>query len=143
MPYIWITVAVLSLIIEAASLHYTAICFLPAALTALILSLTGLAPYIHIQVIVFFITATAFIVIRFTILREWFNSNRKDIPPESLIDMDAIVIEVIDSSKNTGKIKIKGRIYKAISKEENKVYNIGVMIKLLEYKPNEETFVCE
>ena len=140
MPYIWITVAVLSLIIEAASLYYTAICFLPAALVALTLSLTGFTPYI--QVVFFLLVVALLIIIRFTILREWLNSNRKDVNPEALIDMNAIVVEIIDNLKNTGKIKIKGRIYKAIPKESNKIYNVGVMVKLIEYKTDEDTFIC-
>ena len=139
MPYIWITIAVLSLVIEAASLYYTAICFLPAALIALVLSLTYIDVYI--QVLIFLIIAAVLIILRFTLLRGWLNTNRKEINPENLKDMTAIVIETIDNSQNTGKIKIRGRIYKAIS-DDNKIYNIGVIVKLIEYKTDEETFIC-
>ena len=139
MPYIWITIAVFSLIIEAASLYYTAICFLPSALAALILSFMNFE--IYVQVIIFFSLAALLLLIRFTLLRGFFGGN--NYAPENLIGKTALVTETLDKKSGTGKIKIKGNYYRAEAKDENKTYEAGATVVLLKYAEGEKMFTCE
>lgn len=139
MPYIWITLAVFSLIIEAASLYYTAICFLPAAIVTLALSFLNYP--IYIQVLVFIIIFLTLLLIRFTLLRELLS--RKKISPDMLIGKTAIVTEIINNDANTGKIKIKNNIYKAQSSDKRTIYEKGIMVTISEYRETDETFICE
>ena len=139
MPYLWITVAVLSLIIEAASLYYTAICFLPAAIITIALAFLNYP--IYVQVLVFIIAAAAALLIRFTLLRNVLN--RKKITPDMIVGNKAIVTETINYEVGTGKIKIYNKIYKAESYDENIVFEVGVMVTISAYREDDETFICE
>jgi len=139
MPYIWITLAVFSLIIEAASMYYTAICFLPAAIVTLALSFLNYP--IYVQVLAFGIISLTLLLVRFTLLRNALNT--KKITPDTLIGSMAVVIESIDNEANTGKIKIKNKIYRAVSSEDQLRFNTGVMVTISEYRENDETFLCE
>jgi len=139
MPYIWITLAVLSLIIEAASLYYTAICFLPAAIVSIVLAFSNYP--IYIQVLVFIIISLIFLIIRFTLLRNLLN--RKKTTPDSLTGSKAIVTEIINNETNTGKIKIDNKIYRVKSADDKIIFEIGVIVTITQYIEDEETFICE
>ena len=139
MPYIWITLAVFSLIIEAASMHYTAICFLPATIVTLALAFLNYP--IYVQVLVFVIISLTLLLIRFTLLRNVLNT--KKITPDTLIGSTAIVIESIDNNAETGKIKIKNKIYRAKASDDKFIFNTGVMVTISEYRENDEIFLCE
>jgi Membrane protein implicated in regulation of membrane protease activity len=139
MPYIWITLAVFSLIIEAASLYYTAICFLPAAIAAIALAFLNYP--IYTQALVFGIISLTLLLIRFALLRNVLDS--KKITPDNLVGNQALVIEIINEAANTGKIKIKNKIYKAEAADNKFVYETGVMVTISGYRENDETFLCE
>lgn len=139
MPYIWITLAVFSLIIEAASLYYTAICFLPAAIVTLALAFLNYP--IYIQVLVFLTISLVLLFIRFTFLRNLLN--KKKIMPDMLIGKTAVVVEKINNTAETGKIKIKNKIYRAKSSDKNIIFETGVVVTISDYNETEKTFVID
>ena len=138
MPYLWITVAVFSLIIEAASLYYTAICFLPAAIITIALAFLNYP--IYVQVLVFITASSAALLIRFTLLRNMLS--RKKITPDMLIGNPAVVIETINNELKTGRIKINNKTYKAESSDKNIIFEVGVMVTISNYSEDDETFIC-
>lgn len=142
MPYIWISVAVFALIIETASLKYTALCFLISSLGALILSLCGLQ--IWVQTLVFFILTALLVTLRYTVLRKYLGSvNGRGIDPTTLIGMQALVTQTIDNDENSGRVRLSGREWRAKASDGKMVFESGSKVTLLEYDPDFERFTCE
>lgn len=138
MPYIWISLAVFALIIETASLKYTALCFLISSLGALILSLAGLE--IWVQTLVFFILTALFVTLRYTVLKKFLGSvNGRGIDPATLIGMQALVTQTIDNDENSGRVRLSGREWRAKANDGKMVYESGTRVTLLEYDPDFET----
>jgi len=142
MPYIWISLAVFALIIETASLKYTALCFLISSLGALILSLAGLE--IWVQTLVFFILTALLVTLRYTVLKKFLGSvNGRGIDPATLIGMQALVTQTIDNDENSGRVRLSGREWRAKANDGKMVYESGTRVTLLEYDPDFERFTCE
>nr|MBQ4320274.1 NfeD family protein [Clostridia bacterium] len=142
MPYIWISLAVFALIIETASLKYTALCFLVSSLGALVLSLAGLE--IWVQTLVFFILTALFVTLRYTVLKKFLGSvNGRGIDPATLIGMQALVTQTIDNDENSGRVRLSGREWRAKANDGKMVYESGTRVTLLEYDPDFERFTCE
>ena len=142
MPYIWISLAVFALIIETASLKYTALCFLVSSLGALVLSLAGLE--IWVQTLVFFILTALLVTLRYTVLKKFLGSvNGRGIDPATLIGMQALVTQTIDNDENSGRVRLSGREWRAKANDGKMVYESGTRVTLLEYDPDFERFTCE
>jgi hypothetical protein len=54
-----------------------------------------------------------------------------------------MVTEAINNDNKTGKIKINGYTYNAVSTDRLKVYEIGVIVRISEYNDLDESFICE
>ncbi len=143
MPYIWISVAVFSLIIETASLKYTAMCFLISAIGALVLSFCSLP--IYAQVIVFFVFVALLVTLRYTVLKKHLDSSigRGGIDPTTLIGTQALVTQTIDNYENSGRIRVKGREWRAKASEDKVTYESGSKVTLVEFDCDFERFTCE
>jgi len=142
MPYIWISAAVFALIIETASLKYTALCFLISSLGALIISLTGFE--IWIQATAFFILSALLVTLRYTVMRKFLGvMNGRGVDPMTLIGMQALVTQTIDNDENSGRVRLSGREWRAKSNDSKLTYESGSKVTLLEYDPDFERFTCE
>jgi len=142
MPYLWISLAGFALIIETASLKYTALCFLISSLGALVLSLAGLE--IWVQTLVFFILTALLVTLRYTVLKKFLGSvNGRGIDPATLIGMQALVTQTIDNDENSGRVRLSGREWRAKANDGKMVYESGTRVTLLEYDPDFERFTCE
>jgi len=142
MPYIWISAAVFALIIETASLKYTALCFLISALGALVLSF-GTIP-IFVQVLVFFALSALLVTLRYTVLKKrLLGSDRSNIDPTALIGMQALVTQTVDNNENTGRIRVKSREWRAKSTEDKLTFESGSRVTLVDFDPDFERFTCE
>ncbi len=101
LPYIWISVVVLSVIAEAGVGRRILICFLPSGVIALLLSLFSAAAWL--QTAVFFAVSFVLLCIRFTVFRK-----KKPLfpsPGEFVLVVEGIVPE------RTGKVRYGGKIY--------------------------------
>jgi len=143
MPYIWISIAVFALIIETASMKYTALCFLVSAIISLVFSLAGLR--IYVQVLVFFLAVITLCVLRYTVLKKHLDgvNGRGGADPAALIGTQALVTQTIDNSENSGRIRVKGREWRAKSNEDKQTFESGSRVTLLEFDPDFERFTCE
>ena len=142
MPYIWISAAVFALIIETASLKYTALCFLVSALGALVLSLAGLE--IWIQTTVFIILTAVLVTLRYTVMRKFLGTvNGHGVDPMTLIGMQALVTQTIDNDENSGRVRLSGREWRAKANDGKIVFESGTRVTLIEYDPDFERFTCE
>ena len=136
MPYIWIGIIVFAAVAEIYTFVLVPVWFVPSAIAAVILSLTGF--HVWVQVLVFFIISLILLVMSRTIFRksiksktpvninESFNSN-----PFSFIGKTAIVTQEINNYKNTGSVRIGGLEHSAKSDDDDIIYEIGLVVTII------------
>lgn len=110
---IWASVFVLSIILEAQTAEMVAIWFLPGALVSLVLAMCGVD--LWIQLLVFFISSAALLVLAKTWLKKKLKKlvNIEKTDTELLIGRSVKVVEDIDNLNETGAVKVNGQIWSA------------------------------
>lgn len=123
----WLLISGICLIIESFTLGFFVFWFSIGAIFALITSL--FTTNIIIQSTVFVITSTILLLLTKPLIKKFVKTPKtKPTNVYGIIGKEGIVIETIDSLNGTGKVKIKGELWSAISD-----YNIekGETIKVL------------
>lgn len=138
LPYIWLTVLVLSVIVEAVTSKYISFCLFPAALIALSASMFSVP--LWAQFLIFAAVLTAAIAVRFTFgekkLRAIEDETRR---LESFIGRDAVVTDSISGS-HTGHIEIEGKLWPAVA-GDGKEFKKGDTVNICEYSSSR--FICK
>ena len=120
MVFVWLFVIVAAIVLEASTVSLVSIWFVPSACISMILALCDVK--LWIQLMVFF----AVFLLLMVILRPVFKKNMglKIVPTnaDTLIGMQAVVIEPIDNLHAKGQVKIRGQIWTARSANEKIVY---------------------
>ena len=137
-PYIWLAVIVFSVIVEAATHRFVAVCILGAAFFGLLASLVGQPVYM--QVLIFAAIAAVLIVLRFTALKNRLSAKDKSLPedPEELIGRDAVVTDNLTGSK-CGHIRVGTSEFPAVA-GDGKTFKAGDAVRICEY--SEERYIC-
>ena len=123
----WLLISGICLIIESFTLGFFVFWFSIGVIFALITSL--FTTNIIIQSTVFVITSTILLLLTKPLIKKFVKTPQtKPTNVYGIIGKEGIVIETIDSLNGTGKVKIKGELWSAISD-----YNIekGETIKVL------------
>ena len=110
---IWAVVFVLSIIFEAQTAEMVAIWFLPGALVSLVLAMCGVD--LWIQLLVFFISSAALLVLAKTWLKKKLKKliNIEKTDTELLIGRLVKVVENIDNLNEKGAVKVNGQVWSA------------------------------
>ena len=120
MVFVWLFVIVAAIVLEASTVSLVSIWFVPSACISMILALCDVK--LWIQLTVFF----AVFLLLMVILRPVFKKNMglKIVPTnaDTLIGMQAVVIEQIDNLHAKGQVKIRGQVWTARSANEKIVY---------------------
>lgn len=120
MVFVWLFVIVAAIVLEASTVSLVSIWFVPSACISMILALCDVK--LWIQLMVFF----AVFLLLMVILRPVFKKNMglKIVPTnaDTLIGMQAVVIEPIDNLHAKGQVKIRGQVWTARSANEKIVY---------------------
>ena len=120
MVFVWLFVIVAAIVLEASTVSLVSIWFVPSACISMILALCDVK--LWIQLTVFF----AVFLLLMMILRPVFKKNMglKIVPTnaDTLIGMQAVVIEPIDNLHAKGQVKIRGQVWTARSANEKIVY---------------------
>lgn len=120
MVFVWLFVIVAAIVLEASTVSLVSIWFVPSACISMILALCDVK--LWIQLTVFF----AVFLLLMVILRPVFKKNMglKIVPTnaDTLIGMQAVVIEPIDNLHAKGQVKIRGQVWTARSANEKIVY---------------------
>ena len=125
----WLIIAGLCLVIEIYTVGFFIFWFGVGALFALIVSLV--TNNLFIQVVVFLITSSLFVISTKPLMKKFVKSE-KTIPTNffSLSGKQGIVTEKIDSTTETGQVKVRGELWSAISDEDiekdSKVKVLGI-----------------
>ena len=115
MPYIWITIMLVSVVAEVSSYALVSVCFLPAAAAAFVMGLTGAA--IWLQALIFLAVAAALILLSKTALRRLLKSGAAR--AGVLVGQSAIVTGRF--APESGQVRLNGTLWKARYINENKI----------------------
>ena len=138
MPYIWIGIIVFAALAEIYTFALVTVWFIPSALTAFILSLTGFQ--IWHQVLVFFIITSVMLVLSRTFFRKFYKSRNTRASSNLLIGKSAIVTEEINNYKNTGIIRIDGIEWLAKADDDDIIYESGLVVTII--RTDGVNFIC-
>lgn len=134
MSIIWAVVFVGAIVVEAASVEMVAIWFMPGALAAFVLSFFGV--YEWVQCIVFVAITAVLLIVAMPIFRKYIKKHvgqaKTDI--DLLAGRFATVEENIDSSLDSGSVKINGQLWSARMSDPATVATVGehVVIEFVE-----------
>ncbi len=117
MQTVWLALAILFGIIEAATLGLTSIWFAVGALAAMICAL--LHGPIWLQVAVFVVVSGITVILTRNIARSYFNRDREATNADRIIGGDALVMEEIDNLRATGAVRAGGSVWTARSKDDH------------------------
>ncbi len=130
MPYIWASVIVFAVFLEAATAGLVAVWFMPGAILALLLSLTG--ALVWLQSLLFFITSVLLLVFYNTIIKKF--ARKRPITPtnaDAVIGKRALVIEKIDNIQESGLVRVNSQIWTARSSDPDRIYPEGELVKVI------------
>lgn len=133
---IWLIISGICLIVESFTLGFFVFWFSIGAIFALITSL--FTTNIIIQSTVFVITSTLLLLLTKPLIKKFVKTPKaKPTNVYSIIGKEGIVLETIDSINGTGKVKVNGELWSAISDsniekdEKIKVISVnGVKLKV-------------
>lgn len=128
--YLWAIFAILFVIVEIYTTGFAVICFAMGATVAGVLSALGFSYLIQIAG---FLIATSifFLLIRPIVLRIFKQSaSERGTNTDALIGCDARVTERIDLIDGTGRVKIDGDDWKAVSMD-SQIYEVGEIVKVV------------
>lgn len=125
---LWVSVIIISIIVEAISLNLTSIWFAAGALAALVAATIDLG--LPMQVVIFiFISALLLALVRpFT--RRFLRPRGANTNADRIIGQEAVVTEAIDNTLATGEIKIFGQAWSARS-ADGATIDIGQHVKII------------
>jgi membrane protein implicated in regulation of membrane protease activity len=128
--YMWLALAGLLFIIEIMTVGFGAICFALGALVSAGVAYLGLST--AWQIIVFaVISLLAFFLARPVIMKHMTRKDELKTGIDALIGRTAVVTEPIDMVKHTGRAKVDGDDWKAVT-EEKGVIEVGEDVTILE-----------
>ena len=111
-PYIWLGILILFVVIEGATMSLTTVWFALGALCASILScLPGVPEFI--QFLAFVTVSGLSLWLLRPIARRYMSSKKVATNADRVISQIGVVIEEIDNLRNTGAVKVGGKIWTA------------------------------
>ena len=132
----WIGIIVFAIVAKIYTFALVSVWFIPSALAAFILSLTGFQ--VWFQVLVFFILTLILLFLSATVFRKYIKTKtalvsdiEKNKNANLIIGRNAIITQEINNYKNTGIIRIDGAEYRAKSDDDDIIYETGLVVIIL------------
>lgn len=113
MSAVWLALAIVFAIIEAATVALTATWFAVGALGAMICALCGGPLWLQIAIFLILAALTLWFTRRFA--KELFNRDRQHTNADRIVGMEGLVTETIDNERAVGQIRVAGQIWTARS----------------------------
>lgn len=111
----WLIAFVALLVIEIITLGLTTVWFAIGSIAAFLAAYVGGS--VVVQVVVFLVVSTVFLIFTRPILMKFFNQKRERTNAESLIGQKALVLETIDSIHAVGRVIVNGMEWSAKTEE--------------------------
>ena len=130
MTIFWLIIAVILFVGEAICPVFFMFWFAIGALLALITSL--ITSNLIAQLVVFFVSTVIFIIFIKPLTNGLFKNNTKDeLNMNGIVGKRAVVVEDIDNFKNTGKVKLNGEVWKAVSENESEIIPSDTQVNVI------------
>ncbi len=129
MPFVWLGVIILAVILEASTCALVSIWFIPAAVVSLILSFFPVP--LWIQITVFVVCSALLLVFTKVIFKKTLGLKRVATNADAVIGEEAIVTEPIDNIEGVGQVKVKGQIWTARSYDKDTKYEKGEILNVV------------
>ena len=117
MTWIWLSAAVILLIVEGIAPGLVSVWFALGALAAMVSAICN-AP-LWLQAVWFVLVSAAALVLTRPLVKKYVNSRVQPTNADALIGKDGVVIDAIDNIAGTGSVKISGQMWTARSSDEN------------------------
>ncbi|MCL2747289.1 MAG: NfeD family protein [Oscillospiraceae bacterium] len=112
MPYVWLGLLVISVLIEGATMDLVTVWFALGSLAALILSCIQPEAWI-VQVIVFLVVSSLSLLLLRPLARRGLSLKKEATNADRVISQIGVVIEDIDNLHNAGAVKVGGKVWTA------------------------------
>lgn len=126
--YIWLGIAIISVIVEITTTGLMAIWFAPAALLSMILSLFG-AP-VSVQIPVFVVVSGLLLLLFYKKIKENIDKKSEKTNLDALIGKEALVEEDIPE-RETGRVKVGGISWAAHTKSGHAAIKKGEYVRIV------------
>ena len=130
MPYIWLGVIVLALIVEALTFALVSIWFIPGALVAMILSFFP-SIALWVQILVFLLVTVLFLIFVKPLTDKFLIGKKTPTNADALIGEEAVVTIAINNIEAVGQVKVRGQIWTARSADKNITYEVGEILNVV------------
>jgi membrane protein implicated in regulation of membrane protease activity len=130
MPYIWLGVIVLALIVEALTFALVSIWFIPGALVAMILSFFP-SIALWVQILVFLLVTVLFLIFVKPLTDKFLIGKKTPTNADALIGEEAVVTIAINNIEAVGQVKVRGQIWTARSADKNITYEVGEILNVI------------
>lgn len=113
MTIVWLALAVIFAIAEAATMGLVSVWFAAGSLVAMVASMLH-AP-LGVQIALFLVTAAVTLVLTRKFAKQQFNKDRERTNADRVVGTVAIVTETVDNDKPSGQVRAAGQIWTARS----------------------------
>lgn len=129
---LWLTLIVLFIGIEIATVGLTSIWFAGGAIVALLAQLLGLN--IYFQIVVFIIVSAVFMMFIRPWALKYFKPRLVKTNYEAVIGEDVCLTETVDNMKGTGTAVYKGQEWTARAYENGRIFEAGTIASVKEIR---------
>ena len=129
LPFVWLGVVVLAVIVEMSTVTLVSIWFLPSALVAMILAFCGVP--LWIQILVFLVLSGLFLIFIMPLSKKLFGMKHVATNADSLIGEKAVVVENINNLEACGQVKVRGQIWTARTADGSVTYEKGEILNVI------------
>ncbi len=131
MQLLWLVLAIVLFVVEAAVPGLVCIWFALGAVAAMVVSF--FVANTAVQLIVFVLVAAILLVATRGLVKKYLKGKAERTNADRFVGQDAIVIETVDNLKNTGRVSIYGFEWKAASVDQS-VLETGSVVTIQEIR---------
>ncbi len=129
--YIWMIVIIAGVAIESFTLDLSAIWFAVGGVAALVAASIGLD--IAAQLVIFVLFSAALLALVRPFCRKFLRTKQEPTNADRIIGADAVVVEEINNTQQTGEIKVFGQLWTARSTDRT-VFAKGELVRIVEIR---------
>jgi len=132
LPYFWIAVLALALLVESFTTDLVAIWFFPAALISMVLAFFSVP--VPVQILVFAIVGLALVFATRPLCKKLLRTKDDKTNTDALIGAVGLVTEEISNIRESGEVKLNGLRWSARAADPNCTIGVGTEVTVLEIK---------
>ena len=129
LPFIWLGVVILAVILEASTATLVSIWFVPSAIVSMILAFCSVP--LWIQILVFLVLSALLLIFMKPLSKKVLGIKHVATNADSLIGEKAVVIEAINNLEAKGQVKVRGQVWSARAQDKNAVYEKGDVLNVI------------